>query len=241
MKKILCILMVLLLVASFAACSKKGDAEDDLSKYLQDEEVVDKVKTDGGDLFYIDSVDTTTVIVTGYEGSHELHEVTIPDTLAGKKVIGIGDRAFYYCNTITAVKLPATLTSIGTYAFAGCSFLSSVTIPASVKTIGNGAFYGCERLVDLTLEAGDLTEISEACFWGCSSLTSVEIPGSVKTVGKGAFFACASLETLVVNEGVEEIRDQAFQNLAKLANVTLPETTECAPLAFAGTAWGERK
>ena len=241
MKKILCILMVLLLVASIAACSKKSDAEDDLSKYLQDEEVVDKVKTDSGDLFYIDSVDTTTVIVTGYEGTHELHEVTIPDTLAGKKVIGIAEKAFYYCNTVTAVELPSTLTSIGTYAFAGCSFLASVTIPASVQTIGDGAFYGCEGLATLTIAEGDLEEIPEACFWGCASLTAVEIPGSVKTIGKGAFFACENLETLVVNEGVETIRDQAFQNLAKLANVTRPDSTAVAPLAFSGTAWSEGK
>lgn len=241
MKKILCILMALLLAASFAACSKKKDVEDDLSKYLQDEEVVEKVKFESGDVFYIDTVDTTTVIVKGYEGSPELHALTIPATLAGKRVIGIGEKAFYYCNTITSVEIPDSVTSIGAYAFAGCSFLETLTLPTSVKTIGEHAFYGCERLASLTIPAGALAEIPEACFWGCEKLTSVTIPGNVKVVGKGAFFACENLATLVVENGVEEIRAQAFQNLSKLASVTLPDGITCDPLAFAGTPWGEGK
>lgn len=241
MKKILCILLALLLAASFAACSKKKDAEDDLSQYLQDEEIVEKVKFENGDVFYIDTVDTMTVIVTGYEGSQELHALTIPDTLAGKRVIGIGDEALYYCNTITSVEIPNTVTLIGTYAFAGCSFLEQTAIPASVKTIGNGAFYSCEKLATLTISAGALEEIPEACFWGCASLSSVTIPGNVKVVGKGAFFGCENLATLVVQDGVEEIRAQAFQNLTKLASVTLPAGITCDPLAFAGTPWGEGK
>ena len=246
MKKILCILMALLLVVSFAACSKKKDAEDDLSKYLQDEEVVEKVKFENGDVFYIDTVDTTTVIVTGYEGSPELHALSIPETLAGKRVIGIGTQAFYYCNTITSLSIPETVTSIGDYAFAGCSFLTAIDLPATVRTLGYGAFYGCERLASLSFEPSyslglSLEEIPEACFWGCAALTEVTIPAHIEVVGKAAFFGCSNLTTLVVEEGVKEIRAQAFQNLSKLTSVTLPDGIVCDPLAFAGTPWGEGK
>lgn len=245
MKKILCIFLALLLAASFAACSKKKDAEDDLSKYLQDEEVVEKVKLENGDLFYIDTVDTTTVIVTGYEGSQELHALTIPETLAGKRVIGIGDEAFYYCNTITSVAIPETVTSIGSYAFAGCSFLASLDLPSTVRTLGVGAFYGCERLSSLTFEPGyslglSLAEIPEACFYDCTALTEVTVPSHIEAVGKAAFFGCSNLATLVVEEGVLEIRAQAFQNLSKLTSVTLPDGITCDPLAFAGTPWGTK-
>ena len=88
MKKFLCVLLVLLLTLSFAACSKKDDEEDDLSKYLQNEEVVEQVKLANGDVFYLETVDTTTIIITGYSSSHELHSLSIPDTLVGKRVIG---------------------------------------------------------------------------------------------------------------------------------------------------------
>ncbi|MBQ7172768.1 MAG: leucine-rich repeat domain-containing protein [Clostridia bacterium] len=242
MKKLLCVLLALLLALSFAACSKGKDADDDLSKYLQDEEVIEKIKLENGDVFYLESVDTVTLIVTGYESSHELHELTIPDTLAGKKVIGIGPQAFYYCNSLTSVTIPDTVISIGNYAFAACSFLETVTIPASVKTLGTGAFCRCEKLSSLTFsEGGALEEIPEACFWDCAALTQVTIPSYINLIGKGAFYGCTELATLVVedSETPVEIRDQAFQNLPKLVNVTLPENATFAPLSFAGTPFVE--
>lgn len=242
MKKLLCVLLVLTLALSFAACSKKDEAEDDLSKYLQDEEVVEKIKLDNGDVFYLESVDTTTLIITKYESSHELHALTIPDTLVGKKVIGIGAQAFYYCNSLTSVTIPSTVTTIGNYAFAGCSFLESVEIPTSVKTLGTGAFYGCGRLTALSFaadptRAGGLSDIPDACFWGCSALAEVTIPSYVNLIGKGAFFGCTNLTTLVIEDSETpiEIRDQAFQNLTKLTNVTLPMNAIFTPLSFAGT------
>ena len=240
MKKFLCALLAFLLALSFAACSKKGEAEDDLSNYLQDEEIVEKVKLENGDVFYLETVDTATLLITGYEGSYDLHALSIPQTLAGKRVIGIANRAFYYCNSLTSIEIPATILSIGDYAFAGCSFLQSVEIPASVRTLGVGCFYGCERLARLSFaENGELAEIPQACFWGCTALESVTIPSCVDVIGKGAFYGCANLTTLVVEESETpiEIRDQAFQNLAKLSSVSLPMNANFTPLSFAGTAW----
>ena len=231
--------MAILLTAAFAACSKK-EAEDDLSKYLQEEEIVEKVKLANGDVFYIDPVDTTTVIVTRYEGSHELHAVSIPDKLAGKRVVGIGDQAFYYCNNVTAVEIPSTVTSIGRLVFSGCSFLEGISLPASVKTIGDGAFYECTSLAELTFaEDGALEEIPDTCFWGCTALKSVTIPSYVNRIGKGAFYGCKNLSTLTVEDSETpiEIKDQAFQNLENLKTVYLPENAVYTSLSFAGTAW----
>lgn len=46
--------------------------------------------------------------------------ITIPSTLGGYKVTGIGDYAFYYCGGLTSVTIPNGVTSIGAWAFNGC-------------------------------------------------------------------------------------------------------------------------
>ncbi len=81
----------------------------------------------------------------------------------------IGDKAFYYCRSLTSVTIPDSVTTIGNEAFYQCHSLTSVTIPDSVTTIGDYAFYYC------------------------TSLTSVTIPDSVTTIGEGAFYYCSSL------------------------------------------------
>ena len=91
----------------------------------------------------------------GYKGNRPTGTLSIKE---GTRLIG--GSAFYYCDGLTSVTIPNSVTSIGDYAFRGCTGLTSVTIPNSVTSIGSFAFYGC------------------------SGLTSVTIPNSVTTIGK---------------------------------------------------------
>ena len=99
----------------------------------------------------------------------------IPDS-----VTSIGEKAFYYCTSLTSVTIPDSVTSIGEYAFSYCRFLTSVTIPDSVTSIVNGAFAYC------------------------TSLTSVTIPDSVTSIDNGAFASCTSLTGIWVAEDPEQ-------------------------------------
>ena len=69
---------------------------------------------------------------------------TIPDG-----VTRIGERAFYYCTSLTSVTIPNSVTSIGDGAFASCTSLTSVTIPNSVTYFGEWAFDDCTSLTDV--------------------------------------------------------------------------------------------
>ena len=80
-----------------------------------------------------------------------------------------------------------SVTSIGSWAFAFCDDLTSVTIPNSVTYIGDDAFQECS-LTSITIP-NSVTDIRFEAFRNCG-LTSVTIPSSVRSIGYGAFFGC---------------------------------------------------
>lgn len=64
----------------------------------------------------------------------------------GSGVTSIGNRAFYYCYSLSSVNILDSVTSIGRSAFSSCYGLSSVNIPDNVTGIGSSAFYYCYSL-----------------------------------------------------------------------------------------------
>jgi len=84
------------------------------------------------------------VVITRYLGTGAV--VTIPATIEGLPVAGLGDVAFFQNQIITTVNLPLTLRTIGNNTFAGATALTSITIPASVTDIGSSAFMGALSL-----------------------------------------------------------------------------------------------
>ena len=63
--------------------------------------------------------------------------------------------------------------TIGTQAFFACDKLQAVTIPASVDTIGAAAFSGCKSMTELTIEGAPV--IGEYAFARLSGLTTVKV------------------------------------------------------------------
>ena len=106
-----------------------------------------------------------------------------------------GSRAFWYCDNLISITLPAGLTSIGNDAFTGCNNLINVVIPESVTEIGHDAFKSCSKLINAEIPEG-VTTINEQTFAYCSSLTSVTIPASVTYIDYSAFEDCNSLTTV---------------------------------------------
>lgn len=112
----------------------------------------------------------TAVEITKYNGTGG--DVTIPATIAGKPVTGIGAEAFWDCTALT-----------------------DIVIPNSVVSIGSGAFVGCTSLIDFSFPIG-VTVIESGMFENCSSLTSITISNRVTRVEGGAFSYCSKLSTV---------------------------------------------
>lgn len=85
-----------------------------------------------------------TIKIKKYYG--EVSNLTIPDTIDGKPVTILGNRAFYRCNILTYVTVPNSVTNIGRSTFFHCDNLTGISFPNSIKSIGDSSFFGCSKL-----------------------------------------------------------------------------------------------
>ena len=153
--------------------------------------------------------------------------VTIPSSVVGNNsvtytVTEIDEYAFYYCNNLTSITIPASVTTIGKYAFEA-SGLTSVIIPASVTCIGESVFKQCSSLTSVTFaEGSQLTTIENGAFEE-TGLTTVTIPASMTSIGENVFKKCSSLTSVTFAEGSQltTIGNGAFQETG-LTSVTIP-------------------
>ena len=107
------------------------------------------VVTPSADFEYQFINDGRTVQITGYTGSGG--DVVIPAMIEGKPVSEIADYAFYGCDSITSITIPAGVSHIGAFAFGYCNQLETVYYEGTeadreAMTIENGN----DALVDAT-------------------------------------------------------------------------------------------
>ena len=158
-------------------------------------------------------------------------ELTIPETIEGYPVTGIGSQAFYHAN-LTSIAIPNSVTSIEHSAFFGCTNLTSITIPDSVTSIANEVFRDCTGLTSITL-SNSITRIDDRTFRNCTALTSITIPDSVVYIEDGVFMECTGLTSVTIPNGVINIGNGAFSGCTGLTSVTFPDSVvSIEPIAF---------
>ena len=207
----------------------------------------------GGIYYNLDSSKgTAEVTYRNNSGNNYSGAVVIPETIVYSGdtycVTLIGERAFCYCSSLTAITIPNSVNYIRAYAFFGCSGLTSVTIPNRVPSIGERAFSGCSGLTSITIP-NSVQYIGEWAFYGCSSLTSINIPSSVINIGAYAFSGCNGLTSVhitnlamwcdILFEGETSnplyYAHHLFMNGKEIKNLVVPNNvTRIAKYAFYG-------
>lgn len=142
-----------------------------------------------------DRAEGAEVSVSGYHGLSG--NITIPETIAGYKVVGIAD-----------------------YAFANNKNIRNVDIEGSVD-VGVNSFAECTRLQ--TFDFGDVHKIGDFAFYRCSSLESFS-SAVIESVGAEAFSGCTSLEEVNIGGSSAQsvyIYDWAFRDCNALYRVTI--------------------
>lgn len=159
----------------------------------------------------------TTVGNLAFFGCDALTQVTIP---AGVTLIGAS--AFYGCNALQEIHLPDSVTGIAAFAFHGCASLTDVSFGSAVNFIGSHAFSSCASLPAVVIPSG-VTVVSDSAFADCVRLTGAVIPGTVTTIGADAF-ARSGLTEVTLPSSVKTVQSRAFKDCASLFSVTFYST-----------------
>lgn len=203
------------------------------------------------EFFEIDSAG----IITAYTGTQS--SFTVPDSINGITVTGIGDNAF--ANTgVSEIVFPLTVTSIGTGAFEGCGSLITVSV-RNATSIGNRAFYDCDWLKNIyidqvqtigqyafynvcsqpyqltgtsfSLNFDNTTTISQFAFQN-SAISNVELTNA-RSIAKSAFLECPALIS-VKAKNLSMVSNEAFKNCTALTDVELCGLSSIAVGTFSG-------
>lgn len=169
-------------------------------------------------------------VITGYNGNTE--NLKTPEKLGGKTVVGIGDSAFKYMDSIKAVTIPDGVTSIDRNAFIECHNLESVKIPDGVTEIGTMAFFGCTALKSIDIP-DSVTDLGEDTF-NQSSLESIKLPEGITEIGSSLFLYCSNLKSIDIPKGVTKIGYAAFNFCESLTDVTIPDSVTAIETSFQG-------
>ena len=187
--------------------------------------------------------------IQGYSGSPSMTgELTLPNTINGKKITlikenafaysrftgslklpdslqSIGDKAFYISKFSGELILPDKLTSIGATAFIGSNFSGSLTLPDSLKSIGFYAFENSKFTGSLTL-SDSLQSIGEYAFYASDFSGSLTLPDSLQSIGEGAFVYSKFSGSLTLPDSLQSIGTYAFFLSNFSGSLTLPDSLQ---------------
>ncbi len=145
---------------------------------------------------------------------------------ADSELISIGEKSFYRCESLAAIKIPNSVESLGIYSFAECISLGIISFPSSLYEVKEGAFYGTMWLesqdngiiyagnvaysikgetlanYDLILKDGTIGVASWA-FSNILEVNSIFIPDSIMFIGSNAFVGCENLSSIQVGPNNE--------------------------------------
>ena len=162
--------------------------------------------------------------------------LTIPATVTYNDttytVMGV-EMAFMFCDSITSISMPNTITYLGPLAFFGCSGLSSISIPSSVSQIAYNnypSFGRCSRLTSISVSTDNpvydsrnncnaiIETSSNNLILGCGSTI---IPNTVTSIASMSFFMCDSLTSITIPDSITYIGEAAFAGCGNLTSISV--------------------
>ena len=164
-----------------------------------------------------------------------ISSLTIPD---GVKTIGYG--AFYHCDSMEKVSIPASVTEIEAYAFENTPYLNDFLQDESqgpFLIVGDGillAYNG--RYTEVQIPEG-VKSIAPGVFSRHGEMYSLELPGTLTTIGEDAFNGCVNLSKVTGGDNLVSIQDRAFMG-CPIGTFNVPETVEeigLRAIDFSGT------
>ena len=167
--------------------------------------------------------------ITEYNGN--ARSLSVPQTIDGYTIVGIGSSAFEDNTNLRFLSLPDTVTKIGNSAFRDCINLGTIDFPESLIEINGYAFYGCDSLTDIKLPS-NLQTLKYEAFGSCANLQSVWIPKTITNETSyngfnnyyGPFDDCAKLKSVTFADGITNIPSGLFAGCTGIESIEIPDT-----------------
>lgn len=182
--------------------------------------------------------------ITSYRGNVSV--LTIPSTLDGYPVVGIGDMVFKNNSKLYSVMIPDGVVKIGAGAFGNCTNLSSISLSDSLLEMGAHSFYNCDSLTNIEIPK-NLKNTYDAYinefaydyqygpFYGCDGLKNVTFQEGITKIPQGLFANCSGIEKIEIPDTVTLIGDSAFYRCVNLQEILIADTvTSIGRTAFNG-------
>jgi len=117
-----------------------------------------------------------------FEECRKLTNVTMPQT---PNLTEVGEDVFTLCHGLTDISFyTGTVISDGMFCY--CDGLTEVTVPDTVTVIDRSAFFGCENMTRIVLSSR-LKDLGENALYACSSLEQIIFTGNAPMIDEDAF------------------------------------------------------
>ena len=152
----------------------------------------------------------------------------------GEGIINAGDYVFANRSPLIRVQLPSTLTTIGAHAFYGCNILEGLTVPANVTEIGEQAIYNEATTVYYVgyknewdeLEKGKGLKYKEVIYDEEPLPDTLPLPEDITISPAGAVYSgTAHTPDVVISDSGKALEEGTDYTVAYLNNVNPGEAT----------------
>ncbi len=167
------------------------------------------------------------------------HLIAASEDISGNYIIKastktIADYAFAWCEDLTDIEIPDSVTNIGKGAFNDCGSLTSITVAENNQHYLSdeyGVLFNKDKTTLIQYPVGnDRTEytipdgviiIGDCAFEHCYNLTSIEVSDSVISVENSGIFDCDNLVSIVVGNNNQMYSNDEFGVLYNKNKTTL--------------------
>lgn len=181
--------------------------------------------------------------ISEYEGFDTV--VSVPNTLGGYPVAGIGSNTFYGCIVyggleVTKISVPATVETISPQAFyGGETKITGVTVASDnpyycdvegivyTKDKTKLCYVPPTKIGVLTVNQ-NVTEIEDYAVSYCTKITKVVLGNQVKKIGMAAFWNCTQMTEINLPESMTTLGIGVFAS-SSLSDVEVPESITDLP------------
>jgi hypothetical protein len=216
--------------------AKKGLAADKTLGGVFGVTLIDQV----GDFTFLTDATTGMTTLMEYKGTGG--NVTIPSVFGNTSVREIFKNAFLGKIGITSVSIPNSVSKIGANAFRGVTTLANVTFGSGLSSIGDSAFMDCDELTSVNINPA-ISSLGNGTFSSCDKLGSIIVDKNnptfrsvnQKNIETGVVFskdlkeiyaypAGKSDSTYTIPDGIQTVRERAFEGNVYLAQVEIPNS-----------------